>query len=104
MTSKASETVEVVSIHIPPAVQRSPGTCVDVASPGGIRFRAVASRRRGGSLGVTLPLTRDGEQALFLSDDMHQRVEAAVLAAVQSDPAARDHLGRSAAEHHGRFG
>lgn len=91
---------EVVGIHVPPEAGRIPRVGVDVALPGGIGFRVVVSRKRRGGINVALPLTRDGERALFLPDDLRAEVEALAKQAVRADPAAWERVGQSATTHY----
>ena len=90
----------MVAIHVPVGMQRTPRVAVDVALPGGVRFRAIASRRRGGAIEVALPLTRDGEPALFLSAELLTRVEDEVRRAAQDHQVAWDRLRMPASERH----
>jgi hypothetical protein len=84
--------VQVIAVRPLPADRRTRVVLADVVVGPVVLVVGVARLRR--QVVVRLPVAEDGSPAIGISPELLARIEAAALAAVQADPAARAHLSR----------
>jgi hypothetical protein len=84
--------VRVCAVRPMPLDRRTRVVLANVVVGPVVLVLSVARLRR--QMAVRPPVAADGAPAIGASPELWARIEAAVLAAVEADPAARAHLGR----------
>jgi hypothetical protein len=86
--------VRACAVRLLPADRRTRVALAHVVVGPVVLVLSVARLRKG--LEVRPPVAEDGASAIGVSPELWAQIEAAALAAVQADPAARAHLSRRA--------